>query len=125
VEKLSKSHLIDKFLDFNFDDNIEVLLQVKVLEKFVMKLKDEKITLCNTFISSAIVNRFPPSLMSFSNDNRRRKKHVPLSDLKRSTRNENEIKIPEKNELLAKQKVSANIAASKSNKDVYQGEEVQ
>ena len=125
MEKLSKSHLIDKFLDFKFDDNIEVLLQVKVLEKFVMKLKDEKITLCNTFISSAIVNRFPPSLMSFSNDNRRRKKHVPLSDLKRSTRNENEIKIPEKNELLAKQKVSANIAASKSNKDVYQGEEVQ
>ena len=60
-EKLSRSHPIDKFLDFKFDDDTEVLLQIKELEKLVMKLKDEKITLCNTFISGAIVNKLPSS----------------------------------------------------------------
>jgi len=48
-------------LDFKFDDDTKVLPQVKVLEKLVIKLKDEKITLCNTFISCAIVNKLPPS----------------------------------------------------------------
>jgi len=60
-EKLSKSHLIDKFLDFKFDYDIEVLPQVKELEKFIMKLNHEKITLYNTFISGAIVNKLSPS----------------------------------------------------------------
>ena len=31
-EKLSRSHLIDKFLDFKFDDDTEVMPQVKELE---------------------------------------------------------------------------------------------
>jgi len=55
------SHFIDKFLDFKFDDDSEVLPQAKELEKLVMKLKDEKIILYNTFISGAIVNKLPPS----------------------------------------------------------------
>jgi len=58
---MSKSHLIDKFLDFKFHDDTEVLPQVKELKKLIMKLKDEKITLCNTFIPGAIVNMLTPS----------------------------------------------------------------
>ena len=73
-EKLSKSHLIDKFLDLKFEDDTEVLPQVKELEKLVMKLKDEKISFCQIFISGAIVNKLPPSWMSFSTDIRRRKR---------------------------------------------------
>ena len=73
-EKLSKSHLIDKFLDLKFEDDTEVLPQVKELEKLVMKLKDEKISLCQTFIFGAIVNKLPSSWMSFSTDIRRRKR---------------------------------------------------
>ena len=41
---------------------------------------------------------------------------VSLSDLKRFIRIEDEIKTQAKNELLAKQKVSANMVASKSDK---------
>jgi hypothetical protein len=61
-------------LDFKFEDETEILPQVKELEKTVVKLKDEKISLCNTFISCAIVNKLPPSWMSFATDIRRRKK---------------------------------------------------
>ena len=60
-EKLSKSHLIIKFLDFKFKDDTEVLPQVKELENLVMKLKDEQINLCQTFIYGAIVNKLPLS----------------------------------------------------------------
>ena len=115
---LSKSHLIDKFLDFKFDDDTEVLPQVKELEKLVMKLKDEKITLCKTFIFGAIVNKLPSSWISFSTDIRIRKKQVSLSDLKRFIRIEDEIRTRAKNELLTKQKASANMVASKSDKKV-------
>ena len=103
-EKLSKSHLIDKFLDVKFDDDIEVLPRVKELEKLVIKLKDEKITLCNTFIYGAIINKLPPSWVSFSTDIRRKKKQMSLSNLKRFIRIEDEIRTRVKNELLAKQK---------------------
>lgn len=54
-EKLFKTHLIDKFLNFKFEDVKEILPQVKELKKLVMKLKDE-ITLCDAFIVGAIVN---------------------------------------------------------------------
>jgi len=84
-----------------------------------MKLKDEKIILCNPFISGAIVNKLPYLWMSFSTDIRRRKKQVLLSDLKRFIRIEDEIKTRAKNELLAKQKASANMVASKSDKDFF------
>jgi len=114
---LSKSHLIDKFLDFKFDDDTEVLLQVKKFEKLVMKLKDEKITFCNTFISNSIINKLPSSWMSFSTDIRIRKKQVSLSDLKRFIRIEDEIRTRAKNELLANQKASANMVASNVDKD--------
>jgi len=107
----------DKFLDFKFDHDSEVMPQVKDLEKLVMKLKDEKITLCNTFISNVIVNNLLPSWMSFSTDIHRRKKQVSLSDLKRFIRIKDEIKTRATNELLAKQKASANMVASKSDKD--------
>ena len=90
-KKLSKSHLI-KFLGFKFDDDTEVLPQVKEHEKLVMKLKDEKINLCNTFISDAIVNKLPPSWISFSIDIRRRNKQVSLSDLKRFIQIEHKIR---------------------------------
>lgn len=113
---MSKSHLIDKFLDFKFDNDTKALSQVKELEKLVMKLKDEKITLCNTFIYGAIVNKLPPSSMSLSTDIRRRKKKVSLFDLKRFIRIEDEIRTRAKNELLTKQKSSANMVASKSDK---------
>ena len=81
-----------------------------------MKLKYEKITICNTFIFNAIVNKLPPSWMSFSIDICRRKKQVSLSDLKRFIWIEDEIRTRVKNKLFAKQKVSANMVASKSDK---------
>ncbi|XP_077221974.1 uncharacterized protein LOC143855796 [Tasmannia lanceolata] len=46
-EKLSKTHLINKFLDMEFEDDKEVLPQVKELEKLVQKLKEEKVELDN------------------------------------------------------------------------------
>jgi len=55
--------------------------------------------------------------MSFSTDIHRRKKQVSLSDLKRFIRIKDEIKTRATNELLAKQKASANMVASKSDKD--------
>ncbi|XP_020271907.1 uncharacterized protein LOC109847071 [Asparagus officinalis] len=60
-EKLSKSHVIDKFLGFKFEDDTEILPQVKELEMLVMKPKDEMINLCQTFIFGAIVNKLHPS----------------------------------------------------------------
>jgi len=95
---LFKSHLIDKFLDFKFDDDTEVMPQVKELE-IVMKLKDEKITLCNTFISGAIFNKLPPSWMSFFTDIRKRKKQVSMSDLKRFIQIEDEIRTRNKEQI--------------------------
>ena len=114
---MSKSHLIDKFLDSIFEDDTEVLSQVKELEKLIMKLKDEKITLCNIFIFDVIVNKLPPPWMTFSTGICRRKKQVSLSDLERFIRTESTIRTRAKNELLAKQKVSANMVAFKSDKD--------
>lgn len=108
-EKLSKTHLIDKFLDMKFEDDKEVLPQVKELEKLVMKLKEKKVSLCNTFISGAIVNKLPPSWMSFSTEMHRRKKQVLLADLKRFIRIEDEVRTRSKDELLAKQKAAANM----------------
>ncbi|XP_020272194.1 LOW QUALITY PROTEIN: K(+) efflux antiporter 2, chloroplastic [Asparagus officinalis] len=54
--------------------------------------------------------------MSFSTDIRRRKRQVTLSDLKRFIRIEDEIRTRTKNELLAKQKASANMVATNSEK---------
>ncbi|XP_020243164.1 probable DNA replication complex GINS protein PSF3 [Asparagus officinalis] len=82
-----------------------------------MKLKDEKINLYQTFISGAIVNKLHSSWMPFSTNIQRRKGHVTLSDLKRFIRIEDEIWTHTKNELLAKQKASANMVATKSEKD--------
>ena len=82
-----------------------------------MKLKDEKVTLCNTFIYGAIINKLSPFWMSFSTDILKKKKEVSLSDLKTFIRIEDKIGTWAKNELLAKQKASANMVASKSDKD--------
>ncbi|XP_020266455.1 uncharacterized protein LOC109841943 [Asparagus officinalis] len=77
-EKLGKSHLIDKFFDFKFEDDTEALPQVKKLENLVMKLNDEKIDLCQSFISGAIANKLSLSWMSFSTNIQRRKRQVTL-----------------------------------------------
>lgn len=71
-EKLCKTNLIDKFLKLRFEDNKEVLPQVK-LEQLIMKLKDDKITLSDAFISDAIINQLPPSWMSLSTKMHRKK----------------------------------------------------
>ncbi|XP_020258544.1 uncharacterized protein LOC109834945 [Asparagus officinalis] len=115
--KLSKSYIVDKFLDLKFEDDTKVLPQVKELKKLVMKPKDEKISICQTFISGEIVNKLPPSWMSFSTDIRRRKRHVTLSDLKRFIRIEDEIRTRTKTEFLTKQKASANMVAANFKKD--------
>ena len=94
-ERLSKSHL-------SLDDDTEVLPQIKDLEKLEMKLKNEKITLCNAFIFGAIVKKLLPSWMSFSTDIRKRKKQVSLSNLKSFILIEDMIRTWVKNKLLAK-----------------------
>ena len=114
-----KSHIIDNFLDFKFDDDTEVLPQVKELEKLVIKLKDEKITLYNTFIFGSIVSKLPLSWISFSTDIHRRKKQVLLSDLKRFIQTEDQSRTRVKIELLAKQKVPTNMVTFKSEKDFF------
>ncbi|XP_020242559.1 uncharacterized protein LOC109820774 [Asparagus officinalis] len=115
-EKLSKSHLIDKFLDLKFEDDTEILPQVKELEKLVMKLKDEKISFCQTFISGAIINKLPPSWMLFSTDIQRRKRQVTLFDLKRFIQIKDETRTRTITELIAKQKASPNMVAANSEK---------
>ena len=112
-DALSKTHLIDKFLDMKFEDEKEVLPQVKELEKVIMKLKEKKIPLEDVFIAGAIINKLPPSWMSFSTDMRRRKKQVALEDLKRFIRIEDEVRTRNNLELISKQKASANLVSSK------------
>lgn len=108
-ENLSKTHLIDKFLDLKFEDDKKILPRER--EKIVQKLKDEKIT--DASIAGAIVNKIPFSRISFSTDIYRRKKQVSLGDLKRYIRIEDEVRTCSKNELLSKQKVTANLISSK------------
>ncbi|XP_077249889.1 uncharacterized protein LOC143889526 [Tasmannia lanceolata] len=100
-EKHSKTHHIDKFLDMKFEDDKKVLPQVKELEKLVQKLKEEKVELDNVFVAGEIANKLPPSWMSLSTEMHPKKKQVPLSDLKRFIRIEDEVRICFKNELLA------------------------
>ncbi|XP_077227070.1 uncharacterized protein LOC143860368 [Tasmannia lanceolata] len=113
-ENLSKTHLIDKFLNMKFEDGKEVLPQVKELEKLVLKLEQKAIKLNNVFIARAIVNKLPPSWLSFSTKMRRRKKQVSLDDLKRFIRIEVEARTRSHIELLEKQKATDCRAPSKN-----------
>lgn len=92
-EELSKSHLVDKFMNFKFQDDKSILTQVTDLENLRTKLNNEKIVVCDIFLVCAIINKLPPSWYSFKTEMYRKKVQVGLDDLKRFIRIEDENRV--------------------------------
>ncbi|GAV61635.1 UBN2_2 domain-containing protein [Cephalotus follicularis] len=58
-EELSKSHMVDKFLDFKFREDMEITSQVTDLENLRCKMNTENIGVTDIFLVSAIIYKLP------------------------------------------------------------------
>ncbi|GAV58368.1 UBN2_2 domain-containing protein [Cephalotus follicularis] len=82
-EELSKSHLVDKFLDFKFCEDMEVTPQVTDLENIRSKMNNENIGITNIFLIGAIIYKLPAAWHSFKTEMYRKKEQLGLDELKR------------------------------------------
>ncbi|GAV77272.1 UBN2_2 domain-containing protein [Cephalotus follicularis] len=58
-EELSKSHMVDKFLDFKFHKDMEITPQVIDLENLRSKMNNENIGVTDIFLVCAIIYKLP------------------------------------------------------------------
>ncbi|GAV91433.1 UBN2_2 domain-containing protein [Cephalotus follicularis] len=58
-EELSKSHIVDKFLDFKFRQDMEITPQVTDLENMRSKMNNENIGVTGIFLVGAIIYKLP------------------------------------------------------------------
>ncbi|XP_077249121.1 uncharacterized protein LOC143888558 [Tasmannia lanceolata] len=107
-EELSKTHLVDKFMDFKFQEDKEITPQVTDLEILRSKLNNEKIAVCDSFLVGAIIYKLPSAWHSFKTEMYRKKVQVGLDDLKRFIRIEDENRARNNLEMVRQQQSAAN-----------------
>ncbi|XP_077218497.1 uncharacterized protein LOC143852782 [Tasmannia lanceolata] len=107
-EELSKTHLVDKFMDFKFQEDKEITPQVIDLENLRSKLNNEKIGVCDSFLVGAIIYKLPSAWHSFKTEMYRKKVQVGLDDLKRFIRIEDENRARNNLEMVRQQQSAAN-----------------
>ncbi|GAV60199.1 UBN2_2 domain-containing protein [Cephalotus follicularis] len=107
-EKLSKSHLVDKFLDFKFREDMEITPQVTDLENMRSKMNNENIGITDIFLVDAIIYKLPAAWHSFKTEMYRKKEQMGLDELKRYIRIEDENLARNNLELVKQQQSVAN-----------------
>ncbi|GAV62842.1 UBN2_2 domain-containing protein [Cephalotus follicularis] len=58
-EELSKSHLVDEFLDFKFREDMEITPQIIDLKNMRSKMNNENIGITDIFLIGAIIYKLP------------------------------------------------------------------
>ncbi|GAV66425.1 UBN2_2 domain-containing protein [Cephalotus follicularis] len=81
-EELSKSHLVDKFLDFKLREDMEITPQVTDLENMRSKMNNENIGVTDIFLVGAIIYKLPAAWHSFKTEMYRKKEQMGLDELK-------------------------------------------
>ncbi|GAV92578.1 UBN2_2 domain-containing protein [Cephalotus follicularis] len=81
-EELSKSHIVDKFLDFKFCEDMEITHQVIDLENMRSKMNNENIGITDIFLIGAIIYKLPAACHSFKTEMYRKKEQLGLDELK-------------------------------------------
>ncbi|GAV70332.1 UBN2_2 domain-containing protein, partial [Cephalotus follicularis] len=64
-DELFKSHIVDKFLDFKFRENMEITPQVNDLENLRSKMNNENIGVTDILLVGAIIYKLPAAWHSF------------------------------------------------------------
>ncbi|GAV89877.1 UBN2_2 domain-containing protein [Cephalotus follicularis] len=80
-EELSKSHLVDEFLDFKFREDMEITLQVTDLENMRSNMNNENIGVTDIFLVGAIIYKLPAAWHSFKTEMYRKKEQMGLDEL--------------------------------------------
>ncbi|GAV80029.1 UBN2_2 domain-containing protein, partial [Cephalotus follicularis] len=89
-EELSTSHLVDKFLDFKFHEDMEITPQGTNLENMWSKMNNENSGVTDIFLVGAIIYKLPAAWHSFKTEMYRKKEQIGLDELKRYIRIEDE-----------------------------------
>ncbi|GAV58792.1 UBN2_2 domain-containing protein [Cephalotus follicularis] len=72
-DELSKSYLVDKFLDFKFCEDMEITPQVTDLENMRSKMNNEHIGIAGIFLVGVIIYKLPAAWHSFKTEMYRKK----------------------------------------------------
>ncbi|GAV64638.1 UBN2_2 domain-containing protein [Cephalotus follicularis] len=89
-EELSKSHMVDKFLDFKFREDMEITPQVTDLKNLRSKMNNENIGVTDILIVCAIIYKLPAAWHFFKTEIYRKKEHMGMDEFKRYIRIEDE-----------------------------------
>ncbi|GAV88377.1 zf-CCHC domain-containing protein/UBN2_2 domain-containing protein, partial [Cephalotus follicularis] len=114
-EELSKSHIVNKFLNFKFCEDMEITHQVTDLENMRSKMNNENIGVTDIFLVGAIIYKLPTAWHSFKTEIYRKKEHLGLDELKRYIRIE-DANLDRNNLELVKQQQSAANAVTQPKK---------
>ncbi|GAV79871.1 UBN2_2 domain-containing protein [Cephalotus follicularis] len=114
-EELSKSHMVDKFLDFKFCEDMEITPQVTDLENLRTKMNNENISVTDIFLVGAIIYKLPAARHSFKTEMYRKKEQMRLDKLNRYLRIEDENLARHNLELIKQQQFVANAVTSPRN----------
>ncbi|GAV85832.1 UBN2_2 domain-containing protein [Cephalotus follicularis] len=108
-EELSKSHIVDKFLDFKFHEDMEITPQVTDLENMRYKMNNKNIGVTDIFLVGAIIYKLPAAWHSFQTEMYRKKEQMGLDELKRYIRIEDENLAMNNLELVKQQQSTTNV----------------
>ncbi|GAV90751.1 UBN2_2 domain-containing protein [Cephalotus follicularis] len=89
-DELSKSHVVDKFLNFKFREDMEITPQVVDLENLRSKMNNENIGVTDIFLVGAIIYKLPAAWHSFKTKLYWKTEQMGLDELKRYIRIEDE-----------------------------------
>ncbi|GAV75708.1 UBN2_2 domain-containing protein [Cephalotus follicularis] len=81
-EELFKSHLVDKFLDFKFCEDMKITPQVTDLENLRSKMNNENIGVTDIFLVGVIIYKLHAAWHSFKTKMYRKKGQIGPDELK-------------------------------------------